>query len=60
VLVLPFPMRAIAKSRAVPAFGLDLVLTSIKSGSKRFRGLTLIRPKLNHPEIMVVGTPPPP
>jgi len=31
-----------------------------EEGSKRVRGFTLVAENLNHPEMMVVGTPPPP
>src|ERR1700680_1771787 len=33
---------------------------SMRGGSKRVSGLTLVAPNLNHPEMIVVGAPPPP
>src|SRR5882724_2595281 len=32
----------------------------MSGGSKRVRGFTLVAPNLNHPEMIVVGAPPPP
>src|SRR6266851_3691125 len=33
---------------------------SMSGGSKRVSGFTLVAPNLNHPEMIVVGAPPPP
>jgi len=32
----------------------------MSGGSRRVRGFTLVAPNLNHPDMMVVGIPPPP